>query len=310
MNFNQLRYFVAAAQCGSFTKAAERYYITQTAITQQIRSLEDSVGCSLFDRGTRPIQLTPAGQVFLHEAKALLERLDRAMEKAEEASTGIVGTLRIGYIKGYERSDLSAFLQEYHQQRPNVLISCFRKNTDDLAAGLLNGDYDIIFTWDSTNLRSDERTAWREVEQAHLNVAMYPAHPFSQRATLRRADLAGEKMIYMSPSADAESLGDAYFMKLYQEAGIKPDILFRSTDSESILMMVASEEGISILPDYTTRKLTNADNLVFVPLEGEHEVEIIHAIWQKNHTNKALAFFLEQLEQKEMNTFSNRKREN
>ena len=74
MNRNQLKYFVAAAEHRSFTKAAEQFYLTQTAITQQIRLLEESLGCELFDRSTRPVRLTPAGQVFLQEAKAMLER--------------------------------------------------------------------------------------------------------------------------------------------------------------------------------------------------------------------------------------------
>lgn len=78
----------------------------------------------------------------------------------------------------------------------------------------------------------------------------------------------GENILYMSPDAADDSYGDALFMHLYQEAGYKPNILFRSADTESILMMVAAEEGISILPDYCTDKLYNADNLAFVPLVG------------------------------------------
>lgn len=65
MNQNQLRYFVAAAETGSFTRAAERYFVSQTAITQQIRLLEETLGCRLFDRSTRPVCLTSAGKAFL-----------------------------------------------------------------------------------------------------------------------------------------------------------------------------------------------------------------------------------------------------
>ena len=78
MNRNQLKYFVAAAESRSFTKAAEQFYISQTAITQQIRLLEEALGCPLFDRSTRPVSLTPAGTIFLREAKGILERMSRA----------------------------------------------------------------------------------------------------------------------------------------------------------------------------------------------------------------------------------------
>jgi DNA-binding transcriptional LysR family regulator len=84
-------------------------------------------------------------------------------------------------------------------------------------------------------------------------------------------------------------------MQLYQKAGYQPNILLRSNDVESILMMVAAEEGISILPAYCTDKLTNADNLVFVPLEGENETEDIMAVWRKDNTSTALAHFLTSL---------------
>ena len=75
MNRNQLRYFVSAAEHRSFTKAAEQYYISQTAVTQQIQQLEQTLGCELFDRSTRPVSLTSAGKSFLLDAKAILERM-------------------------------------------------------------------------------------------------------------------------------------------------------------------------------------------------------------------------------------------
>ena len=107
MNINQLKYFVAVAEQRSFTKAANQYYLSQTAVTQQVRALEESLGVQLLDRNSRPVSLTPAGAVFLKEAKAILVRMDTAVSRVKDASTGVVGTLRIGYTKGYERSSLS-----------------------------------------------------------------------------------------------------------------------------------------------------------------------------------------------------------
>ena len=285
MNQNQLKYFVAAAETRSFTKAAEQFYISQTAITQQIRQLEASLGCALFDRSTRPVTLTPAGKMFLMEAKAILERMSQAARRVHDAAVGLSGSLRVGYLRGYERSDLSVLMQRFHQQNSNVLITFYRCSTDVLAAGLLHHVYDIIFTWDSTNLK----------QQAKLVVALYAGHPFAQRRQLRREELRGENILYMSPSDADDSYGDAFFMQLYKSAGYKPNILFRSSDTESILMMVAAEEGISILPDYCTDKLYHADNLVFVPLIGDGEEEEIIAAWLKDNQNPALEHFLTDL---------------
>ena len=266
MNRNQLRYFVAAAESRSFTKAADQFFISQTAVTQQIRLLEEMLGCPLFDRSTRPVSLTPAGKAFLTEAKAILERMDQAIDRAHGASTGLSGSLRIGYLKGYEQSGFTDFLREFHQRHANLLITFYRCTTDQLAAGL-------------------------------LVAALYAGHPLAQRVRLTRRELRGEPIIYMSPAETLDSYGDAFFMNLYKEAGYRPNILFCSSDSESILMMVAAEEGVSILPDYSARKHAPAENLVFIPLTGQGEQEEVIAAWRRDAQNPALAQFVAALRQ-------------
>ncbi|MBQ6493267.1 MAG: LysR family transcriptional regulator [Erysipelotrichaceae bacterium] len=300
MNLNQLKYFVAVAETRSFSLAAEENFITQTAMTQQIRALEDQVGCRLINRSTRPISLTPAGQSFLNDAKLILIRLQDATERAIEASTGISGNLRIGYIKGYERSSLSETLRQFHHELPNILLTCYRDTSDRLATALQNDEYDIIFTWDSTNLRMNSDFEALEIEKARLMAALYAAHPLGQRPYLERIDFKGEPLIYMSPSELSENYGDSIFMDLYHQAGYQPNIICRSTDVESILIMVASEEGISILPDYCVKKITDAEGLIFIPMKGEGEYEIIHAIWKKNNDNIALKRFCEKLLQTDL----------
>ena len=295
MNINQLKYFISVAEKRSFSAAAEENYITQTAMTQQIKALEDDLGLKLINRATRPITLTAAGSSFLSDAKLILKRLSDARERAIEASDGIFGTLRIGYIKGYERSGLSDELRAFHRALPGILLMCYRDTSDRLAASLQNGEYDIIFTWDSTNLRYNEDFEALQIEKARLMAALYASHPLCQREYLERIDLKGESIIYMSPSELSDNYGDSRFMDLYHAAGYHPEILCRSTDVESILIMVASEEGISIMPDYCVKKINNAEGLVFLPMKGKEEVEEIHAIWKKGNDNLALKHFLDQI---------------
>lgn len=293
MNQNQLKYFVAAAETRSFSKAAEQFFISQTAITQQIKLLESELGAQLFDRSTRPVALTPAGRTFLVEAKAILERMRRSRDLVHDSAVGMSGILRIGYLRGYERSDLSSRVQKFHYGNPNILATFYRASSDVLAAGILNDEYDIIFTWDSTNLKQNPGVEYRVMEQAGLVVALYNRHPLAQRSMIDRRELASESIIFMSPSAANDSYGDSYFMNLYYEAGFKPNILARTPDTESVLMMVAAEEGISILPDYCTTKLYHAENLSFVPLTGENETEEIISVWKKDNGNPALQRFID-----------------
>ncbi len=292
MNLNQLKYFVSVADHLSFSYAADENYITQTAMTQQIRALEEDLGVKLIDRSTRPISLTPAGNTFIHDARRILKRMNDARERAREASSGITGTLRIGYIKGYERSALSDILRDFHRENPGILFTCNRNTSDRLASMLQTGECDVIFTWDSTNLRGAEEYEAVEIEAAKLMAILYASHPLSQRKTIERIDLKGEPIIYMSPSELSDNYGDSLFMDLYRRAGYLPEIVCRSTDVESILIMVAAEEGISIMPDYCVKKINNAEGLVFVPMQGEGEVEMIHAIWKKENESLALRSFL------------------
>lgn len=292
MNINQLRYFISVATSRSFSAAAEENYITQTAMTQQIKALEESMGCQLINRSTRPITLTAAGQSFLKDARSILARLDEAMVRAAEASSGISGSLRIGYIKGYERSALSDTLRSFHRQLPNVLLTCYRDTSDRLASGLQNDEYDIIFTWDSTRLQISPEYQSLPIEKARLTAVLYASHPLGSREYLDRTDLRNEPLIYMSPSERIDNHGDALFMELYHKAGYQPQIVCRSTDVESILIMVAAEEGISIVPDYCVKKITDAEGLVFVDMRGDQEVEQIDALWKKRNDNVALQRFL------------------
>lgn len=293
MNLNQLRYFISVAESGSFTKAAQQHYISQTAITQQIHVLEENIGTKLLDRNSRPAALTPAGKVFLKEAREILGRMDAALLRTREASTGLEGELRMGYTKGYEHSDLPKYLRSFHQEYPNVLISCYRCDTDQLATGLVSGDYDLIFTWDSTNLRKEEKLQVQVAERVPLRVALYASHPLARRRELSRRDLKQENILFMSPSGTGDSFGDAFYMRLYQQAGYQPNILMRSNDMESILMMVAAEEGISIVPEYSHSWDIGTENVVLLPLKGEGETEEILMAWRKNDPNPALKHFIE-----------------
>jgi len=295
MNLNQLKYFIAVAEHRSFSKAADQYYLTQTAITQQVQKLEEIMGVQLIDRKTRPISVTPTGNVFLKEARMIVSRMESAVRRTREASTGVTGTLRIGYTKGYEHSDLTVKLRQFHHEFPNVLITCRRCNTDTLAADLIEGEFDVIFTWDSTNIRNDADVEYRLQEEVQLVVALYGSHPLAQRTGLTRADLRNEVNLFMSPSSTGDSHGDEYFIKLYQNAGYYPNILLRSDDVESILMMVSAEEGISILPVSCIRRLSDVDNLVFVPLLGKNETEEILCVWRKDNESPLLEKFLEML---------------
>ena len=166
-----------------------------------------------------------------------------------------------------------------------------------LATSLINREFDIIFTWDSTNIRQESSLHIRLLEKIPLYVAMYNNHPFVRKETLSREDLKGESILFMSPSSTGDSFGDAHYVELYQKAGFQPNILMRTSDYESILMMIAAEEGICIVPEYCVGKLRSVDNITFRPLSGKEETEEILAVWHEGNKSPALRHFLDFMEQ-------------
>ena len=127
-------------------------------------------------------------------------------------------------------------------------------------------------------------------------VAMYTGHPLARRPSLSREELKGETILFMSPSRSGDSFGDAYYVQLYQKAGYQPNILLRTSDYESILMMIAAEQAICIVPEHCIGKLRSVENVVFCPLRGKEETEEILAAWHEKNLSPALRHFVERLD--------------
>ena len=293
MNINQLKYFIAVADHRSFTNAAKQYYLSQTAITQQIQALEEAVGVQLINRNSRPISLTPAGHSFYLESKGIIARMDTALRRANEASKGLSGTLRIGYIKSYENSDLVRKIIKFKKDFPNVFVSAHRGTSDALEFGLLNNEYDIIYTWDSSNIQQEGSVKIQQIDKVPLVVLLYTEHPFAQKTVVKRKDLKGEKLFFMTPSSNGYSFADAHYVRLYQEAGFQPDIVLRTDDLENILLMVSAEEGISIVPEYCKHQIGAFHNLMTAPMDDPNEYEEVLAAWKTDNENPALMHYLD-----------------
>ena len=119
MNTKQLEYFISVAETLSFTKTAEKFYISQTAITQQIKSLEEQIQVTLFIRNKRRVELTPAGKVFLCEAKTIVKNINDAIMKTQQFANGFFGTLNIGVLIGYEKNKLQQYLKVFSKTYPD-----------------------------------------------------------------------------------------------------------------------------------------------------------------------------------------------
>lgn len=290
MQIRQLEYFVAVSEQLNFTKAARQFFISQTAVTQQIKALEDEIGVRLFDRNNRHVALTPAGKTFLEDAKAILRRTRDACDRAKRADTVFTGNLNIGFIKGYEKTILSDLLADFHVQYPNISFTLTRENVAELYDGVLDKNLDIIL-----NIRYSmddlEDIDFRIVRQYPLLAVMPASHPLAHRNSIRRSELKGYPLVDIKKN-ESRYGETTTILESFISAGFLPNVQYVSDDIETSLLAVAAGLGYALLPSYITDTLSMREKVIAVPIEGEEKKMTIIAAWHKENQNPALQKFL------------------
>ncbi|HYI20429.1 MAG TPA: LysR family transcriptional regulator [Solirubrobacteraceae bacterium] len=189
LDFRTLRYFVAVAEELHFTRAAERLYIAQPALSEQIRRLEGELGVQLLRRTTRKVELTPAGEEFLTRARRILGEADAALADASRAARGETGSIRIstGATAGVEQ--VPRVLRAFREARPEVALDLRQINWEDHSGGLNDGSVDAAFVW----LPFEHDGLDFEVLHEEPRVAALEAgHPLTAHAVLRMEQLVDE----------------------------------------------------------------------------------------------------------------------
>lgn len=291
MNLNQLEYFVNAAETLNFTSTAKKFYISQTAITQQIKALEDHLGEELFYRNNKKLSLTPVGKVFYQECKAILIRTSDALEKVQLAANGIIGDLRIGVIDGYEKTNISDSIRNFHNEYPNVSLKFVIKSYRELWSMLENNDLDIIFNtiFESFN---EERYSRIKIEDYPVMTVLHPTHPLSGRNIINIKDFYNENFIALSFD-DKDMKYENSILKYMNISDIKPNIIQYSNDIETILLMVSSGLGIALIPQFAVIFYNQSQNLSIIPVESDANLSLsINAIWNSHNTNSSIEKFV------------------
>lgn len=288
---NQLKYFITAAETLSFTEAGKLHYISQTAITQHIQALEEQLGVKLFTRNKKRVYLTPAGEIFYMEAKAILERSKIAVSKARNAADGVSGSLNIGYVKGQAFSLISPLIKKFYLHNPSVKFQLFRQAHLDLLMNLEQGKMDFIFNivYGNTDLTD---FSYRRIASDRLYAVLPSGHPYAQLSSIRRYDLRDEPFLLTKYHDDPSAKKYGHILPdKYAESGFIPKINGKSSDAETLMVLVSAGIGITILPESIVNAFGHSSDLSFVPLEGEHEHVDIMAIWKENTSNPVTQVF-------------------
>jgi LysR family transcriptional regulator, hydrogen peroxide-inducible genes activator len=273
MEMHQLRYVVAVARTGNFSRAAEQCHVSQPSLSQQIQKLEGELGQRLFDRTKRAVKLTPHGEAFLPRALHILEEADMAKREASDAQHLLRGALTFGVLPTIAPYLLPEALAEFTKKFPGVEILV----QEDTTTRLLNlaHRYEIDFALASQPIQ-DERFEVRELFTEELLLALPPGHPLTRKRAVIPTDLEGERLIVMK---EGHCLGDQV-LNFCDRLHVRPSISFRSAQLETIQALVCSGLGISLIPIMASQS-KRADQPVYRSLPSPKPQRKIVAVWPK-----------------------------
>ncbi len=259
MELRHLRYFVAVAEELHFGRAAARLFIAQPPLSQQIQQLERELGVSLFARTSRRVQLTPAGEAFLVEARHILEKVSLAADTAKRAARGDTGWLGIGFAASATYDLLPAVLHDFRAAFPEVSLSLQELNAAEQAAAL--GDKTIHVGFARPYVSRPESVVNARLREPFL--AAFPeAYPLADSKPLRLSHLAGEPFISF-PELPKPSYAETVRLAC-ESAGFTPRVVQEVREMQTALSLVAAGFGVALLPA-SVRHL-HRDGVVYRPL--------------------------------------------
>jgi DNA-binding transcriptional LysR family regulator len=243
MELRHLRTIAAVARHGSFTKAAEELYLAQSAISQQIRRLEQELGVEVFRRTSRSVELTAEGRVILGYAQRVLAEVDGLHSELEELTGLLRGQLRIGGVYPTGPYDLFGMLADFRAEHPGVAIHMVEDTQDGVLEALRADELDCAFTALNPDALGNEFAAtllWEE----EIVVALPHGHPLSARKQVTFDELATEDLIaYRENSALRRRLERAM-----ADRGLEPRNAFICTEMGAVRGLASKGLGVAVIP--------------------------------------------------------------
>lgn len=243
MELRRLRYFIAVAEERSFSRAAERLDIAQPPLSQQIRRLEAELGFPLFERTTKGVRLTRAGEALLSGARTVLRAAEDARKAAEDAHRGVAGRLSIGYINSAAYDILPRLLRSLGRAHPEIHVDVREMAIADQIDALVDGRVDVGILRPPVD---DTRLASVRLVEEPFVVVLPAGHPLASEPLLDLRALEGEVLVGYPrghPAGFRERIDAAL-----RSAGVTPQVVQEATHVHSLCGLVAGGVGLSVVP--------------------------------------------------------------
>jgi LysR family hydrogen peroxide-inducible transcriptional activator len=285
MEMQQLRYVVAVARTGTFSRAAEQCHVSQPSLSQQIQKLEAELGERLFHRLKRQAKLTAHGEGFLRRAIRILEEADAARREAADAQSLLGGTLAVGILPTIAPYLLPQVMLEFTAKYPGVTVVIQEDTTARLLQLALACEIDFAL---ASNPIRDDRLATRELMTEELLLALPSGHPLTRQRAITAADLADEPFIVMK---EGHCLGEQV-LRFCDRRHVTNTISFRSAQLETIQALVTAGLGLSLIPAMAAKR-ERGNSPEYRSLQSPRPQRDIVAVWPKQRPpGRAAAEFL------------------
>jgi LysR family transcriptional regulator, hca operon transcriptional activator len=290
MELRHLRYFVAVAEAGSLTVAAEKkLHTAQPSLSRQIRHLEYEVGAQLLTRSARGVELTDSGRTFLDHARLALAQVEAAIEAARRAAHPAKPTFALGFLTGQEMDWLPRTMSILRDELPNIEVSVSSQYSPELAQALLRGKLDLAFMRPEAGMPELD---YKVIVKEPLIVALPSDHRLASRDAIALHDIAGETFIGMSNTAPTLRLIiDEYL----ERSGLNLQQAHRVDNLAMAMSLIASTRGVALLPAYAKNFLPWA--VTSRPLKGEPLTIDLVIGYNKTNTSPILGLFLSRVDQ-------------
>lgn len=278
-----MRYVIAVAETNSFTRAAERCLVVQSALSHQIARLERELGARLFDRTSRRVRLTPAGAAFLPDARQCLDAAERAAAEVAAAVGEVRGRLAVGLIPTVAAVDIPNALRDFRRRYPHVRISLRVGASEDLAEQVEQGAIDVAFLGLPTTARP-RGVAAHELARDRLVAVVAPDHPLADEPSVDLRRLSSEVFVDLPAGTAGRIQSDQAF----STAGLCRDVAFEVTTADYIARLVEPGLAVAMLPSAFAPQLTGVVTIEVTDAPARVE----YVVWSRVGPTPAATAFL------------------
>jgi LysR family transcriptional regulator, cyn operon transcriptional activator len=272
MELRHLRYFVALAECLSFTRAAERVHVTQSTLSHQIRQLEEQLGRDLFDRIGKRVVLTEAGETFLGYAAKALREVDQGLSDLLRSGEALSGEVRIGATGTFNIGFVPECLALFLQRNPTVKVSVEELSGDVIAQKLIDASLDVGIAYQP----ADATRLWFEPLYTEEMVLVVGAtHPLAQRKRVRMAELHRQSLVLLPHAFTTRGMLDHCF----RTSGAEPVVAVEMNTIAPMIGLVARTQLAAIVSSHA---VSPQADVRIIPLESPTPVRTPGLLWKRD----------------------------